>query len=64
MGRDRRKYRYAITFEGRDEYAYDAQRDFTELCEIIEQRKGEKPKTIPQPKKGEQKFDSFTIIIA
>ena len=64
MGRDRRKYRYAITFEGRDEYADIAQIDFATLCEAIEQQTGVKLRTIAKPKTGEQKFDSFTIILA
>lgn len=63
MGRDRKKYRSAVIFEGRDEASITAQREFNLFVEDYVKRTGVIPKTVVSPKSGEQKFDEFIVIL-
>lgn len=63
MGRDRKKYRSAVIFEGRDEASLTAQREFDLYVEDYTKRTGIEPKTYVNHKTGAQKFDEFIVIL-
>ena len=65
MARDREKFKYAVRLMFQEDFAEQAERDFIEFVDFLNERNSEdtQVKTIVKPRTGERKYGEFLIIV-